>query len=125
MGVVYLGERKDVGQLVAIKVLRDVWVSPAGRVRFAGEQRAPRATESSGDRQAARRRCLPDGTPWFAMEYVEGVSLTQYCREKSVDLRERLRLFRDVCDAVQHAHQHLVIHRDLKPSNILVSRRAR
>jgi serine/threonine-protein kinase len=121
MGVVYLGERKDVGQLVAIKVLRDVWVSPAGRVRFAGEQRALARLNHPAIAKLHDADALPDGTPWFAMEYVEGVSLTRYCREKSVDLRERLRLFRDVCDAVLHAHQHLVIHRDLKPSNILVS----
>jgi serine/threonine-protein kinase len=120
MGVVYLGERKDIGHLVAIKVLRDVWVSPAGRVRFAGEQRALARLNHPAIAKLHDADALPDGTPWFAMEYVEGVSLTQYCREQTLDLRERLRLFRDVCDAVQHAHQHLVIHRDLKPSNILV-----
>jgi len=121
MGVVYLGERKDVGQLVAIKVLRDLWVSPAGRVRFAGEQRALARLNHPAIAKLHDADALPDGTPWFAMEYVEGVSLTQYCREQRLDLRERLRLFRDVCDAVLHAHQHLVIHRDLKPSNILVN----
>jgi eukaryotic-like serine/threonine-protein kinase len=121
MGVVYLGERKDVGQLVALKVLRDVWVSPAGRVRFAGEQRALARLNHPAIAKLHDADALPDGTPWFAMEYVEGVSLTEHCRKKSLDLRERLRLFRDVCDAVLHAHQHLVIHRDLKPSNILVN----
>jgi eukaryotic-like serine/threonine-protein kinase len=61
-----------------------------------------------------------DGTPFFAMEYVEGVPLTEYCRAHHCSVTERLRLFRSVCEAVLYAHQHAVIHRDLKPSNILV-----
>ena len=63
---------------------------------------------------------LPDGTPWFAMEYVDGLPLTEWCRAHRSSVPERLRLFRLVCEAVRHAHQHAVIHRDLKPSNILV-----
>ena len=63
---------------------------------------------------------LPDGTPWFVMEYVEGVPLTEYCERERAPIRERLHFFRAVCEAVQYAHQHAVIHRDLKPSNILV-----
>ncbi|NJM26461.1 MAG: protein kinase, partial [Bacteroidia bacterium] len=65
---------------------------------------------------------LPDGTPWFAMEYVDGEPLTDYCRAHATSLEGRLELFRSVCAAVQHAHSHAVIHRDLKPSNILVAR---
>jgi serine/threonine-protein kinase len=64
---------------------------------------------------------LSDGTPWIVMEYVEGVPLNEYCRAGARSIPERLRLFRDVCEAVQHAHRHLVVHRDLKPSNILVT----
>src|SRR5262249_29180441 len=63
---------------------------------------------------------LPDGTPWFVMEFVEGLPLTEYCRAHECSITDRLRLFRAVADAVQHAHQHAIIHRDLKPSNILV-----
>ena len=63
---------------------------------------------------------MEDGTPYFVMEYVEGVPLTQYCCEHNSSVEERLKLFRAVCEAVQHAHAHAVIHRDLKPSNILV-----
>src|SRR6266571_2379427 len=65
-------------------------------------------------------KILRDGTPWFVMEYVEGVPLTQFCEEHASSIPERLRLFRAVCEAVEHAHRHLIVHRDLKPSNILV-----
>jgi serine/threonine-protein kinase len=121
MGLVYLAEREDVGQRVAIKVLRDVWVSPIGRTRFAAEQRALARLSHPSIAKLYDADTLTDGTPWFAMEYVEGLSLTQYCRRHSRRVEDRLRLFRDVCIAVQHAHQHLIVHRDLKPSNVLVS----
>ncbi len=63
---------------------------------------------------------LADGTPWFVMEYVDGVSLSEYCRQGECTVDQRLNLFRAVCEAVEYAHRHGVIHRDLKPSNILV-----
>jgi serine/threonine-protein kinase len=122
MGVVYLAERADLGQQVAIKVLRDAWVSPARRDRFAAEQRT---LARLGHRSIARlydAGTLDDGTPFFVMEYVEGLTLMAHCRERGVGLDARLALFREVCEAVQHAHQQLIIHRDLKPSNILVAR---
>ncbi|PYX37436.1 MAG: serine/threonine protein kinase, partial [Acidobacteria bacterium] len=59
-------------------------------------------------------------TPWFVMEYVDGIPLTHYCLKHECSVEQRLHLFRSVCEAVQHAHSHAVIHRDLKPSNILV-----
>ncbi|MBK8245886.1 MAG: serine/threonine protein kinase [Gemmatimonadetes bacterium] len=62
-----------------------------------------------------------DGTPWLAMQFVDGIPITQWAREHALGLRERLALFRTVCEAVHAAHGHLVIHRDLKPSNILVT----
>jgi eukaryotic-like serine/threonine-protein kinase len=64
---------------------------------------------------------LPDGTPYFAMEYVEGLTLTEYCQAKACTMNELLGLYRDVCLAVNHAHRQAIIHRDLKPSNILVT----
>ena len=62
----------------------------------------------------------PGGQPYFVMEYVEGLPITQYCDQKKLPLRDRLRLFIQVCEAVQHAHRKAIIHRDLKPANILV-----
>jgi serine/threonine-protein kinase len=120
MGSVYLAERTDLGSKVAIKVLRDAWLSPARRARFASEQHMLAQLTHPSIARLYDADTLPDGTPWFAMEYVDGVRLTEYCRIHDCSIEQRLRLFRSVCEAVQHAHAHAVIHRDLKPSNILV-----
>jgi serine/threonine protein kinase/Tfp pilus assembly protein PilF len=120
MGVVYLAERIDLGSLVAIKILRDAWLSPARRERFASEQRTLAQLNHPSIARLYDADTLEDGTPWFVMEYVEGVPLTDYCSQHACSIEERLQLFRAVCEAVQYAHQHAVIHRDLKPSNILV-----
>ena len=120
MGVVFLGERADLGSQVAIKVLRDAWLSPARRARFAVEQRTLAQLNHPGIARLYDADTSSDGTPFFVMEYVEGVPLTEYCRQHECSIEQRLRLFRDMCEAVLYAHQHAVIHRDLKPSNILV-----
>ena len=121
MGVVYLAERTDLRSQVAIKVLRDAWLSPARRGRFAVEQRTLAQLNHPLIARLYDAAFLPDGTPYFVMEYIDGVPLTEYCRNNNCSIDERLRLFRSVCEAVQHAHGHAVIHRDLKPSNILVN----
>lgn len=120
MGVVCLAERKDLGSLVALKVLRDAWLSPARRERFASEQRTLAQLNHPAIARLYDADALADGTPWFVMEYVEGVPLTDYCSQHNSSIEERLSLFRAVCEAVQYAHGHAVIHRDLKPSNVLV-----
>ena len=120
MGVVYLAERRDLGTQVAVKVLRDAWLSPARRERFASEQRTLAQLNHPLIARLYDADILDDGTPWFVMEYVDGIPLTLYCRKHECSVEQRLRLFRSVCEAVQHAHGHAVIHRDLKPSNILV-----
>jgi serine/threonine-protein kinase len=122
MGVVHLAERPDLGSLVAIKLLRDAWLSPARRERFAREQRTLAQLNHPNIARLYDADTLEDGTPWFAMEYVDGVPLTRWCAEQRPSLTQTLALFRAVCEAVLHAHQHAVIHRDLKPSNILVTR---
>lgn len=121
MGVVYLAGREDLGSVAAIKILRDAWLSPARRERFAAEQRTLAQLNHPSIARLYDADTLGDGTPWFAMEYVEGAPLTEYCTAHAPSIAARLRLFRAVCEAVQHAHQHLVVHRDLKPSNILVT----
>ncbi len=63
----------------------------------------------------------PEGRPYFAMEYVQGIPITEYCDKHRLTIRERLALFVDVCEGVQHAHQKGIIHRDIKPSNVLVT----
>jgi serine/threonine protein kinase/tetratricopeptide (TPR) repeat protein len=120
MGVVYQAERDDLGSVAAVKILRDAWLSPARRERFVSEQRTLAQLNHPFIARLYDAGSLGDGTPWFVMEYVEGTPLTEYCRTHATSIVGRLRLFRNVCEAVQHAHSHLVVHRDLKPSNILV-----
>ncbi|HSB53099.1 MAG TPA: tetratricopeptide repeat protein [Gemmatimonadales bacterium] len=121
MGVVYLGQRDDLGSVAAIKILRDAWLSPARRERFESEQRTLAQLNHPSIARLYDADALPDGTPWIAMEYVDGVAITDWCDQRNATVQERLRLFHTVCEAVQHAHRHAIIHRDLKPSNILVT----
>ena len=120
MGVVYRAVRDDLGTQAAVKVLRDAWVSPSRRERFAAEQRTLAQLNHPAIAHLYDAGTLDDGTPWIVMEHVEGDPLTDACRARALGLRARLQLFRTVCEAVVHAHQHLVVHRDVKPSNILV-----
>jgi serine/threonine-protein kinase len=120
MGVVYLARREDLGSFVALKLLRDAWLSPARRERFAAEQRTLAQLNHPSIARLYDADTLSDGTPFFVMEYVEGVPLTDYCSQHRCPIEVRLQLFRQVCEAVQYAHGNAVIHRDLKPSNILV-----
>lgn len=123
MGRVYLAEREggSFEQRVALKVISSPLLSTSLRQRFMAEQRALARLEHPNVARLVDGGVRDDGLPWFAMEYVEGVRLDAWCDERRLDLRARLLLFLSVCDAVQAAHQRLVIHRDLKPSNILVT----
>jgi serine/threonine-protein kinase len=120
MAAVYLAERADLGSLAAIKVLRDAWMSPARRQRFDLEQRTLAQLSHPAIARLYDADSMADGTPWFAMEYVNGVALTDYCRQHESSIEDRLKLLKSVCQAVRYAHSRAVIHRDLKPSNILV-----
>ena len=120
MGIVYRAERPDLARDVAIKVVRG-GLSPARAQRFALEQRTLARLNHPSIAALFDADVLQDGTSWFAMELVEGLPLTEYCRAHVPTIMGRLTLLRAVCVAVQHAHQHLIVHRDLKPSNILVT----
>ncbi len=120
MGVVFLAERRDLHSQVAIKILRDAWVSPARRERFSSEQRTLAQLNHPSIARLYDADTLPDGTPLFVMEYVEGSSIVEYCKKLNCSIDDRMKLFRLVCEAVEYAHSQAVIHRDLKPSNILV-----
>ncbi len=120
MGVVWLAERTDAGNPVAIKFLPHAELSPARRERFAQEIRTLAKLKHPFIARLYDAGTLDEGTPWFVMEYVEGVSLAEYCREQTPSVDDRLRLFRSICEAVQYAHSQEIIHRDLKPSNIMV-----
>ena len=121
MGVVYLAQHEQHRTPAAVKILRDAWISPSRRNRFLLEQRALSGLIHPHIAQLYEAHTLPDGTPWFAMEFVDGLSLMKHCGHYAVGLPARLRLFRSLCEAVRHAHQQQLIHRDLKPSNVLVS----
>lgn len=122
MGVVWLAERTDAGNLVAIKFLPHAGLSPARRVRFALEIKTLARLKHPFIARLYDAGTLDDGTPWFVMEYVEGARFMEYCRTTERPVEDCLRLFRAVCEAVQYAHGQEIIHRDLKPSNILVER---
>jgi serine/threonine protein kinase len=123
MGTVFRAERTDTKGVVAVKVLRDALLSPARRYRFQKEQQLLAQLHHASIAQIYDAGTFADGTPFFAMELVDGgVPITRYCRDHALSMDDRLRLFREACAAVQYAHSQAVIHRDLKPSNILVTR---
>ena len=121
MGVVYLAERDDLGSRAAVKVLRDAALSPARRERFRREEQILAGLDHPAIARLLDADVLADGTPYFVMEYVEGVPITHHVRARGLSVAERLALFRDVCGAVAAAHRQAVVHRDLKPSNVLVT----
>ena len=121
MGVVYLAERTDIGGKVAIKLLRDAWLSPMRRQRFRIEQLTLAQLNHPAIARIYDCSTLEDGTPWFVMEYAVGLPLTDHWSRHGGSVRDCLLLVLRVCEAVQYAHSHAIIHRDLKPSNILVS----
>jgi tetratricopeptide (TPR) repeat protein len=123
MGAVYLGERADgqFEQRVAIKLIGGGLAADSLVRRFLQERRILAGLEHPNIARLIDGGVTTDGMPWFAMEFVEGRAIQHHCAELRLSLDDRLRLFRDVCGAVEYAHQSRVIHRDLKPSNILVT----
>lgn len=123
MGAVYAAERDDeqFQQQVAIKVIKRGMDTDFARDRFLRERQILASLDHPHIARLFDGGALPDGLPYFVMEFVGGEPITDYCRRHRLSLNEKLRLFRQVCSAVQHAHTKLVIHRDLKPSNILVT----
>lgn len=124
MGVVYLAERRsDFEQQVAIKIMPRFAIDDKSRDRFAQERRILAQLRHPNICSILDGGELAEGTPWLAMEYVQGESLCAWCERTGSGLRERIALFLQLCDAVQYAHRNLVIHRDLKDSNVLVCER--
>ena len=122
MGTVYLGVRDDDAfqKRVAIKVLKRGMDTDSIVRRFRHERQILASLEHPFIASLLDGGSTPDGRPYFAMEYVEGQPIVDYCDTNRLDTPARLALFRHVCTAVQYAHQNLVIHRDLKPANVLV-----
>jgi non-specific serine/threonine protein kinase/serine/threonine-protein kinase len=122
MGIVY--EAADTGPVkrhVALKVVRGAINSRGVRARFEAERQALALMDHAGIAKVLQAGETEAGEPYFAMELVKGMPITDYCDARRLSTRERLELFIAVCQAVQHAHQKGVIHRDLKPSNVLVT----
>jgi serine/threonine-protein kinase len=123
MGAVYLGERADgqFEQQVALKLIRGGLDSREIHRRFLAERQILARLHHPNIARLLDGGVTPDGEPWFAMEYVAGMAITQHCRDRGLALPERLALFSSVGEAVRYAHGQLVVHRDLKPSNIFVA----
>ena len=123
MGRVYLAEQtRPVRREVALKLIREQVESPLARAYFDVESQALAQMQHPAIAQVFDAGTTAEGHPYIAMEVVEGVPLTRFCRDEKLNLGERLAVFTRVCHGVQHAHQKGVIHRDLKPANVLVRR---
>ncbi|MFT5106594.1 MAG: tetratricopeptide (TPR) repeat protein/tRNA A-37 threonylcarbamoyl transferase component Bud32, partial [Pseudoalteromonas tetraodonis] len=121
-GVVYMAEQTEpVKRRVALKVIKAGMDSKEVIARFEAERQALALMDHPNISKVHDAGTTEAGRPYFVMELVKGIPITQYCAVQELDTKARLDLFTDVCAAVQHAHQKGVIHRDLKPSNILVS----
>jgi non-specific serine/threonine protein kinase/serine/threonine-protein kinase len=121
MGVVYRAEQESpVRRTVALKLIK--WGMDTKRVvaRFESERQALALMNHPTIARVFDAGATEQGRPYFAMEYVKGVPITEHCDRQRLNTRLRLELFTQVCEGVQHAHQKGIIHRDLKPSNVLV-----
>src|SRR5690606_41255297 len=122
-GTVYLGERADrqySGQ-VAIKIVDSSALQGGLDARFRAERQILANLNHPNIARLLDAGETEDGQPSLVMEYVQGQSLDRYCDERRLDLTQRLRLFIEICAAVQYAHQNLIIHRDIKPANVLIT----
>jgi len=123
MGVVYLAEQtKPIHRRVALKLIKLGMDTKLVIARFEAEREALALMNHPHVAKVFDAGATEQGRPYFVMEYVEGEALTRYCDRNRIPTKDRLKLFMQVCHAVQHAHQKGIIHRDLKPSNVLVTK---
>jgi eukaryotic-like serine/threonine-protein kinase len=121
MGEVWLAEqKKPIQRTVALKLIKTGMDTKAVVARFESERQALALMDHPNIARVFEAGSTAEGRPYFVMEYVPGLPLMEYCDKRRLTIKERLALFFQVCDGVQHAHQKAVIHRDLKPSNVLV-----
>jgi serine/threonine protein kinase/tetratricopeptide (TPR) repeat protein len=121
-GVVYMAEQEvPVRRRVALKVIKLGMDTREVIARFDAERQALAMMDHPNIAKVLDAGATDKGRPFFAMELVKGIPITKYCDENNLSTEERLKLFAQVCNAVQHAHQKGIIHRDIKPSNILVT----
>lgn len=122
MGVVWLAEQTHpVKRRVALKLIKSDLTAKEVIARFDAEKQALAMMDHPNIARVLDAGTTVDGRPYFVMELVDGIPITEYCDEHKLSVDERLQLFVSVCRAVQHAHQKGIIHRDLKPSNVMVT----
>ena len=121
-GVVYMAEQEEpVRRKVALKIIKAGMDTKQVIARFEAERQALAMMEHPNIAKVLDGGETGNGRPYFVMELVKGIPITEFCEGKKLDLRKRLELFIKVCHAVQHAHQKGIIHRDLKPSNVMIT----
>jgi serine/threonine protein kinase len=121
MGQVWLAEQTaPVRRKVALKLIKAGMYDESTAQRFQAERQSLALMDHPAIAKEFEAGTTPQGQPYFVMEYVPGLPITEYCDQKRLKIRERLELFVQACEGVQHAHQKAIIHRDLKPANILV-----
>ena len=121
MGLVLLARQTEpVERLVALKLIRSKVNTPTNLARFEVERQALAHMSHPAIAQVYDAGTTPHGYPWFAMEYIDGTRLDEFCAKHRLTLEQRLQLFIRICRGIQHAHQQGMIHRDIKPANILV-----
>ena len=121
MGEVWRAEQTaPFHRTVALKLIKVGMDTRAVVARFESERQALALMEHPNIAKVFDAGATPEGRPFFVMEYVPGFPITTYCDNHRLTVKERLALFTQVCEGVQHAHQKAIIHRDLKPSNVLV-----
>ena len=123
MGTVFLAERNDgeFEQKVAVKVARQIVADKQTVKRFMFDRQVLASLNHPFIAQLHDGGIADDGSPFLIMEYIEGKSITDFADENSLNIKERLELFVQVCDGVTYAHRNLIVHRDIKPSNILIT----
>ena len=122
MGVVYMAEQDEpVRRKVALKIIKPGMDTDQVVARFEAERQALAMMDHPNIARVLDAGTTDTGRPYFVMELVKGVPITEYCDDNQLTPRERLELFVPVCQAIQHAHQKGIIHRDIKPSNVLVT----
>ena len=122
-GLVWMAEQSEpISRMVALKVIKAGMDTKQVLARFEAERQALAMMDHPNIARVLDAGATPSGRPWFAMELVKGVPITQFCDEQGLSIRDRLVLFNDVCSAISHAHLKGVIHRDIKPSNVMVTR---
>jgi serine/threonine protein kinase len=122
MAVVYMAEQTEpIRRKVALKIIKLGMDTKTVIARFEAERQALAMMDHPNIAKVLDAGATETGRPYFVMELVHGVSITEYCDANSLSTKERLELFIQVCNAVQHAHQKGIIHRDIKPSNVMVT----